>query len=284
MVVVTAMDDRDGIQWRQWWWCSMAAAAFDGAQWCGRWTTTRGREGGARTGNATTSQHDKRTRGRCNKRTTRDNGATTSWPDKTMRGGTMRQREDERAAHREAMQQPAGATRGREGGAGHNERTRRGDATTSWRDELMREWYNERMARGNATTSWRNKTRRGRCNEKTARGDVTTSWRNKTTRGGCNEGTTRGNVITSWHDEMTRGWRDMRQHNLVLVGVQTEAIGEVAAIVIARIEQKPERLCAGDEFQEVGYVVQKGLRARRYLKDKRAKLAHPFVRVLGGPT
>ncbi len=40
------------------------------------------------------------------------------------------------------------------------------------------------------------------------------------------------------------------------------------AMVVARIERKPERLCAGDEFQEVGYVVQKGLRARRgHLKD-----------------
>ena len=56
-------------------------------------------------------------------------------------------------------------------------------------------------------------------------------------------------------------------------------------MVIARIEHKPERLCVGDEFQEVGYdVVQKGLRARRNLKDMLAKMEHPFVRVLGGPT
>jgi len=95
---------------------------------------TRGQEGGARTGNATTSQHDERTRGRCNKRMTRDDGATASWHDKTMRGGTTRQREDKRAAHREATQLPADATRGQEAGAGHNKRTRRGDATTSWRD------------------------------------------------------------------------------------------------------------------------------------------------------
>ncbi len=39
------------------------------------------------------------------------------------------------------------------------------------------------------------------------------------------------------------------------------------AMVIAHIERKPERLCVGDEFEEVGYVVQKGLRARRHLKD-----------------
>ena len=39
------IDDRDGIQWRRWWWCLMAAAAFDGIRWRGRWTTTRGRGG-----------------------------------------------------------------------------------------------------------------------------------------------------------------------------------------------------------------------------------------------
>ena len=50
------------------------------------------------------------------------------------------------------------------------------------------------------------------------------------------------------------------EKHLVLVGVQTESIGQVAAMAVARIERKPERLCAGDEFQEVGYVVQKGLR------------------------
>jgi hypothetical protein len=164
-----------------------------------------------------------------------------------MRGGITRQQDNERAAHREAMQQPAGATRGQEGGAGRNERTRRGDAKTSWHDELMRGWRNERMARGDATTSWHDKTMRGR----------------------CNEGATRGDATTSWHDKTTPGRRDERQHNLVLVGVQAEAIGKVAAMVVAHIEQKPEQLCAGDEFQEVGYVVQKGLRARRHLKDQR---------------
>jgi hypothetical protein len=57
------------------------------------------------------------------------------------------------------------------------------------------------------------------------------------------------------------------EKRLILVGVQTESIGQVTAMVIAHIERKPERLCAGDEFQEVGYVVQKGLRARRHMKD-----------------
>jgi hypothetical protein len=57
------------------------------------------------------------------------------------------------------------------------------------------------------------------------------------------------------------------EKRLILVGVQTEATSQVAAMVVARFEQKPERLCAGDEFQEVGCVVQKGLRSRRHLKD-----------------
>jgi len=58
--------------------------------------------GGARRGNATTSQHDERTRGQCNERTTRDDGATTSWRDKTTRG-----RRNERTARGNAT------TRGR---------------------------------------------------------------------------------------------------------------------------------------------------------------------------
>jgi hypothetical protein len=40
--------------------------------------TTRGREGGARGGNATTSRHNERTRGWHDKRMMRDD-ATTSW-------------------------------------------------------------------------------------------------------------------------------------------------------------------------------------------------------------
>ena len=55
-------------------------------------------------------------------------------------------------------------------------------------------------------------------------------------------------------------------------------------MVIARIERKPEQLCAGDDFQEVSYVVQKGLRSQRHLKDERPKMGHLFVRVLGGPS
>ncbi len=57
------------------------------------------------------------------------------------------------------------------------------------------------------------------------------------------------------------------EKRIILVGVQKESIGQVTAMVIARIEHKPERLCVGDEFEEVGYVVQKGLRARRHMKD-----------------
>jgi hypothetical protein len=77
---------------------------------------------------------------------------------------------------------------------------------------------------------------------------VTTSWRDKTTRGRRNEGTTRGDATTSWHDKTTPGRCNKRQYNLKLIRVQMEAIGEVAAMVVARIEQKPEQLCNGDEF------------------------------------
>jgi hypothetical protein len=73
------------------------------------------------------------------------------------------------------------------------------------------------------------------------------------------------------------------EKHLVVVRLQTESIGEVAAMVVARIERKPEGWGA-DEFQVVGYEVQKGHRAQRHLKDMLAKMEHPFVRVLGGPT
>ena len=76
--------------------------------------TPRGQEGGARRGNATTSWHDERMRGRCNERTMRD-VATTSWRNEMMR--TARRRDNKRAVHREATQHPAGATRGQVGGA-----------------------------------------------------------------------------------------------------------------------------------------------------------------------
>ena len=111
-------------------------------------------------------------------------------------------------------------------------RGRRGNATTSWRDELTRGCRNERTVRGNTTTSWRDKTTRGQHNERTARGNATTSWHNKTTRGRCNERTTRGNVTTSWHDETTPGQRDERQNNLVVFRVQTESTDKVAAMVM----------------------------------------------------
>ena len=151
-----------------------------------------------------------------------------------------RRQDNERAARREATQQPAGAKRGREGGAGCNERMRRGNATTSWRNELTRGWRNEMTARGNATTSWHDKTTRGQRNERTRRGDVTTSWHDKLTRGRHNERTTRGYATTSWHDATMRGRRDERQHNLIVIRLQTESITEVAAMVIACIERKPE--------------------------------------------
>ena len=65
---VVAVNDRDGLQWWRWRWCLMAVAAFDGhgdglrlsdgkAKMAG---TTRGREGGARRGNTTTSRRDER--------------------------------------------------------------------------------------------------------------------------------------------------------------------------------------------------------------------------------
>ena len=146
--------------------------------------------------------------------------------------GATRGRDDERAAHREATQQPGGATIGREGGMGCNERTSRGDATTSWRDELTSGWRNERTARGNATTSRHNKTMRGQRNERPARGDATTSWHDKTTRVRRNERMTRGDATTSWHDETTPGRCDEGRHNLIVFWVQTESTGKVAARVI----------------------------------------------------
>ncbi len=51
-------------------------------------------------------------------------------------------------------------------------------------------------------------------------------------------------------------------------------------MVIARIENKPERLCVGNESQHLSDVVQNGLRTLRQRKDMRAKMEHPFVRVL----
>ena len=70
----------------------------------------------------------------------------------------------------------------------------------------------------------------------------------------------------------------------MVVRLQTESICEVAAVVIARIESKPERLCVGDESQHLSDVVQNGLRTLRHCKDMRAKMKHLFVRVSGCPT
>jgi len=72
-----------GVQWRQQ--CSMA---FDGVG-----DGLRREDEGVAQGQAT------QTRGRCFKKTTRDDGATTSWHDKTMRGGTMRRQDNKRVAH-----------------------------------------------------------------------------------------------------------------------------------------------------------------------------------------
>ena len=69
---------------------------------------------------------------------------------------------------------------------------------------------------------------------------------------------------------------------LILVGVQKEATGQVTAMVVARIELKLEKLCAGDELQVLSDVVQKDLRSFRHMKDQQTKIAHCFVRVLRG--
>jgi hypothetical protein len=103
------------------------------------------------------------------------------------------------------------------------------------------------------------------------------------TRGRHNERTTRGNATTSWHDEVTRGRCDERRHNLVVFPVQMESNGKVVAMVVAHIERKPDFFFIWDESQVVSDVVQKGIRTLGHHKDQQAKLAHPFVRVLGGP-
>ena len=54
-------------------------------------------------------------------------------------------------------------------------------------------------------------------------------------------------------------------------------------MVIARIKRKPDRLCVGDELQDLSNVVQNELRILRRCKDLQTKLTHPFIRVLGGP-
>ena len=75
---------------------------------------------------------------------------------------------------------------------------------------------------------------------------------------------------------------DDKEH-LVVVRIHMDASSDVTAMVIACIERKPEQLCVGNESQHHSDVVQNGLRTLRHGKDLRTKLAHPFVRVLGGP-
>jgi hypothetical protein len=125
-------------------WWQQRSTAFDGVG------GGLPREGGARRGKATTSQHDERTRGWCNERTTRDDGATTSWHYAITRGGATRQRDNERAAHREATQQPAGATRGWRGAQqeekerqSDNKRARRVDERLALREDGERQCDNQ---------------------------------------------------------------------------------------------------------------------------------------------
>ena len=94
-----------------------------------------------------------------------------------------------------------------------------------------------------------------------------------------NERTARGDATTSWRIKTTRGRRNERRHNLIVVWLHTESIGEVAAMVVARLDRKPEGLCVGDESQHLSDVVQHGLRTFRHHKDMQAKIGHLFVRV-----
>ena len=55
------------------------------------------------------------------------------------------------------------------------------------------------------------------------------------------------------------------KEHLIFVRLQTDAIGKVAAMVIACIERKPEQFCVGDESQVVSNVVQNELRALRHI-------------------
>jgi hypothetical protein len=63
-----------GVRWRQ-----QCSTAFDGVG-----------DGLRREDERVVQGQATQTRGRCFKRTTRDDGATTSWHDKTTRGGTTR--------------------------------------------------------------------------------------------------------------------------------------------------------------------------------------------------
>ena len=46
------------------------------------------------------------------------------------------------------------------------------------------------------------------------------------------------------------------KEHLVVVWIHTDVIGEVAAMVIACIEHRPEQLCVGDKSQHLSDVVQ----------------------------
>jgi hypothetical protein len=64
----------------------------------------KGREGDARRDNATTSRRNERTRGRCNKRTTRGD-TTVSWRTEMMRGRHNKRTSGQRIA-RQCNNQP----------------------------------------------------------------------------------------------------------------------------------------------------------------------------------
>ena len=153
-------------------WGCLAATARRGNGEAKMAGTTRGREGGARRGNATTSWCDKRTRGWHNKRTTRHD-AIISWHDKTMRGwrDEMRRRRGVERQHNnqlaweggwecgatrgqiEAMQQQAGATRGWEGDAMRGRwEAKRHQLQTCHHSWLL--WTNAPQGRASTSSSW----------------------------------------------------------------------------------------------------------------------------------
>ncbi len=73
------------------------------------------------------------------------------------------------------------------------------------------------------------------------------------------------------------------EKNLIVIWLQTELIGKVVAMVIACIECKSEWLWIGEELFVVSNEFQNGLRSCRHCKEMWAKMAHPVVRVVGGP-
>ncbi len=73
------------------------------------------------------------------------------------------------------------------------------------------------------------------------------------------------------------------EEHLLVIWLQTEAMGKVKAMAIARIERKSEGLGVRDESKVLSDVVQNGLTTGRHPKEKQAKLEHCFVRLLGDP-